>query len=53
MKLTIRREVLAELTPEELGVVAGGATYGCTFTCPTTPVLACLSVKPPCIQTEE
>lgn len=52
MKLTIRREALAELNNEELVVVAGGATTGCTFTCPTTPVAECLSIKPGCIKTE-
>ncbi|HEX8003363.1 MAG TPA: hypothetical protein VF519_11785 [Mycobacteriales bacterium] len=51
MKLTIRREALTELGSEDLAVVAGGATTGCTFTCPTTPVLECLSVKPACFQT--
>lgn len=52
MKLTIRRETLAELNAEELVVVAGGATTGCTFTCPTKPLLECLSVKPACFQTQ-
>lgn len=51
-KLTIRREALAQLGTEELVVVAGGATTGCTFTCPTTPVLECLSVRPACFQTQ-
>lgn len=52
MKLTIRRETLAELNAEDLVVVAGGATTGCTFTCPTTPLLECTSIRPACIQTQ-
>jgi len=50
MRLTIRKEALQELGTEELAVVVGGATTGCTFTCPTTPVKDCLSL-PACAQT--
>jgi hypothetical protein len=50
-RLTIRRESLAQLGTEELGAIAGGATTGCTFTCPTTPVKECLSLNPGCAQT--
>ncbi len=53
MKLTIRRETLAELTTEELAGVAGGITYGCTGGIPTRPLLECMSIRPVCVlQTE-
>lgn len=60
--LTLRRESLAELTVDQLGVVVGGTHAGCAATdgcthggsldqaCPTTPVRVCLSMAmDPCI----
>jgi hypothetical protein len=60
--LTLRREFLAELTVDELGIVVGGTHAGCAVTdtcthgpsldqtCPTTPVRFCLSMAmDPCV----
>lgn len=51
--LRIRRDVLPDLTTDEMGTVAGGTHVGCTVThgntscdlCPTVPINDCLDTR--------